>query len=64
MNRFKKLPKKDLVQLLTAHLLRYPVIGVLLKYLTGFPEEVYGKSDDEAISENIKKLVKGLVWKK
>lgn len=63
MNRFKKMTKNKLVDLLSAHILRFPIVGVLLKHITDFPDKVYGQEADEAILENIKKLLRGLRWK-
>ncbi len=64
MNRFKKMSREQLVVLLSAHILRFPVVGVLLKHLTKFSGEVYGQKDNVVLLESIKKLLNGLRWKK
>ncbi len=64
MQRFEKLSREKVICLLTKHILSHPVMGVLLKHLTGFSEIVYGIKDDPKIIANIKKLLEGLRWKK
>ena len=45
--------------------MNYPAILVIIKRLTGFPEEVWSiHKDDAELTGNVEYLVKGLTWKK
>ena len=63
MHRFKKMSKRNLAKLLSAHLLHYPAIRVVLGRLVDFPEAIYSINGEE-LERNVKELVEGLVWKK
>lgn len=65
MQKFRKLKIEHVQKMVVSHLLHYPAILVILKRLTGFPEEVWNphKSDAE-LTRSVEYLVKGLTWKK
>jgi len=63
MQKFKRMSKKNLAKMFALHLLHYPAIRVVLKYLVDFPKPVYG-IDGEELEQNVKELVEGLQWKK
>jgi len=63
MQKFKKMSKKKLTELIVLHLLHYPAIRVVLKHLVDFPKAVYGINGEE-LEQNVKELVTGLRWKK
>ena len=63
MQKFKRMSKTNLTKLLSAHLLHYPAIRVVLKHLVDFPKDVYSINGEE-LEQNVKELVKGLIWKK
>lgn len=63
MQKFKRMSKRNLTTMLALHLRHYPAIRVVLKHLVDFPKPVYG-IDGEELEQNVKELVKGLIWKK
>lgn len=63
MQKFKRMSKRNLAKMFTLHLLRYPAIRVILGHLVDFPKALYGINGEE-LEQNVKELVKGLVWKK
>jgi len=65
MQRFRKLKIEHVRKMLVGHLMNYPAILVIIKRLTGFPEEVWSiHKDDAELTGNVEYLVKGLTWKK
>jgi len=63
MQKFKRMSKSNLAKMFALHLLHYPAIRVVLKHLVDFPKDVYSINGEE-LEQNVKELVKGLIWKK
>lgn len=62
MQRFKRMKKEKLREMLLEHLMRYPAIRIILKQISDFPKDLWN-GDESKIREDTMIMLKGLTWK-